>query len=260
MSKVAKQHKSKHELLIEALTLNEKFDKPSQLTNYATIKCKELTNYYKQIHHTLSEEILTFHLKLCELTENLTEHELAEERKKLQETSLSLVFELTRRKINLLLNKVKDQHNKRRQEIEGRNMTFKGEEPLEKYVKQLKEDAAKLEIRIIQESGRIEALSNFIEKEHGIRNETVAKYANEIEKIKKEYDMLQKEFEDKEVELLKTRADKAGLEQFKIDYLLKCKEVDQLKEEHNALEHKLKTQLISTKSNHLRVFLFYFFK
>eukprot|EP01022_Parablepharisma_sp_SALTPOND_P017765 TRINITY_DN288_c0_g1_i1.p3 TRINITY_DN288_c0_g1~~TRINITY_DN288_c0_g1_i1.p3 ORF type:complete len:312 (-),score=57.56 TRINITY_DN288_c0_g1_i1:661-1596(-) len=248
--------KSQQNTLLSGFSFSEKFDQPEQLGHYQKVQYEELIKYLEQRYHHLTQDIISFYLELWEQTGKIVDIEASEEQQRLQKMSPTLVFELAKKKIHFLRDQLKEKLDNRLREIEGKNLMvgLKGEEPLEKYVKQLEEKNEDLLSSIDQQNEKMGTLGQWLQRVQSEKVAAVTKYVNEIETIKNEYRTLEKALEEKEIVLLSLNAEKAELDKYTNNYKLKEKELQQLKEQYNTIECKWKAKILSLQSTHLKVY------
>jgi len=241
---------------LNAFSFRDKFAHPEELPNFHKIQYEEIIKYVQENYNVLTDKLVSLYLEMWEKTGKSQESDINEERQRAKKMSPQITFELAKKKINYLKDQLREKLETKLREIDKNSygISIRPEEPLEKYVKQLKEKNIKLTTQTAQEKEKIESLNEFSMKEHDSRVLIASKYCQEIEALKAEYATLQKLLGEKELVLLNFEAEKREADQLFIDYKLQEKLVDQMKEDFNTMEHKFKTIIANMQAEHLKVF------
>ncbi len=181
---------------------------------------------------------------------------LETKRSKLEKQSPLLTYELLRKRLAYLRDQLKERYDTASREVKKENAAAPtSEEPLEKYVAQLKAKNAETEGRMAELLERTAVLSSAIDRERVERIKTAKTYKDIVEGIKNEYKGLQQALEEKELTLLRLKGEKSETEECTINYKIKEKEVAQLQQQRDAMFHKMEQTRFLLQSQHLKAIL-----
>ncbi len=185
---------------------------------------------------------------------NPSEEETRTERAKLEKMSAILVYELVKKKLSYMKDQMREQLEiKQREAKQEAVQVVRGEEPLERYVRQLRDKNCGLEARIAELGERCDIISKFCDLEHKERIDITEGYKREIEVLKDEYKVLEQKLEEKEVGLLRTSEERAEVTQLQTLLKVREKEALQLREQQRIVEHKHRARAFGIQSVHIKV-------
>ncbi len=166
------------------------------------------------------------------------------------------MYELVKKRLACLRDQLKERLESATRESRQRIVRCgKADESLEKYVVQLRGKNDTLRDQVAQLREQAEALETAAAEDRQQRVTTAAQYGSMVDQIKAECMRLQAALEEREISLLRLRAEKAEAEEIALQHKICEKEVKLLEGQRDTLLHRNEAKVFGLQSNHIKAML-----